>query len=180
MATYISFLRGINVSGKNMIGMADLKKLFGNLGFTDIQTYVQSGNVIFRAENTDPGKAEKMITEAIRCEFSFEVPVIVLTPAKLERIINGNPFRDDPGKDPSFMHVTFLASAPAAFDPTQILAKKAEGEEIAFSDEAVYLFCPNGYGNTKLSSQFLENKLGVTATTRNWRTTMQLREMKIN
>jgi uncharacterized protein (DUF1697 family) len=174
MAILISILRGINVSGKNMIRMVALKKMYENNGFTDVQTYVQSGNVTFRAENSSPEELQQVIENSIKQEFGFDVPVIVLTVEKLQRIIAGNPFSQDPEKDPAFMHVTFLSAPPAWFDPGPILAKKTEGEEIVFSREAVYLYCPGGYGNTKLSNQFLENKLGVKATTRNWKTTNQL------
>jgi uncharacterized protein (DUF1697 family) len=174
MTTYISILRGINVSGQKMIRMEALKEAYEKLGFQDVQTYLQSGNVIFRANENETGILEQRITEQVRKEFYFEVPVIVLTTTRLKEIIDINPFISNLELNPSFLHVTFLSKPSADYDPGMILAKRSAGEEIAFTGDAVYLYCPNGYGRTKLHNQFLETRLKVPTTTRNWRTTNEL------
>ena len=174
METFISILRGINVTGQRLVKMDALKQIYTDLGFHEVRTYVQSGNVIFMAEETGSGKLEQRISERIQQEFGYRVPVIVLNGKKLGRIIEKNPFTGDRGKDPKFMHVTFLVSPPVSPDYGSIESKKSGGEEIRFTDEAVYLYCPNGYGKSKLSNNLLESRLGVTATTRNWKTTNQL------
>jgi uncharacterized protein (DUF1697 family) len=92
-------------------------------------------------------------------------------------VVDNNPFVINPDKDPAFLHVTFLSAKPAKYDSSVIETKKQEGEEISFTDEAVYLYCPNGYGRTKLNNNFLESKLKVTATTRNWKTANELLKM---
>lgn len=174
MTTYISILRGINVSGQKIIKMDALKRMYEKLNFENVQTYVQSGNVIFSVKETDTKVIEKIILSQIEKEFGFDVPVIVLSAKTLETIIENNPFTKDNSKEPQFLHVTFLADNPAEFNKEKIVEKKQAGEEIAFTQNAVYLYCPNGYGNTKLNNNFLENKLKVKATTRNWKTTNEL------
>lgn len=174
MKTYISILRGINVSGHKLIKMDALRNLYENMGFSNVTTYVQSGNVIFRGEDIELKILEKQISQQIEKEFGFQVPVIVLSIEKLQQIIDNNPFAEDKNKDQSFFHVTFLSSRPDKYDTNTIEDKKQNEEEISFSDNAVYLYCPNGYGRTKLTNNFLEAKLKVGATTRNWKTTQEL------
>lgn len=174
MTTYISILRGINVSGQKLIKMDALRKSYENLGFCNVTTYLQSGNVIFSANNAKPNELAQTITRQIERDFGFDVPVIVLTIDNLKQIIDNNPFLKDSDKDTTFLHVTFLSSKPQKFDFKTIEEKKLSGEEISFADNAVYLYCPNGYGKTKLNNSFLENKLKVGATTRNWKTTTEL------
>lgn len=148
--------------------------MYEKLNFENIQTYVQSGNVVFSSKEREPKKLEEIISTKIESDFGFQVPVIVLNTKTLEIIINNNTFAKDKLKDISFLHVTFLASNPTHFNKESIVAKKHSNEEIEFTDCAVYLYCPNGYGNTKLNNNFLENKLKVKATTRNWKTTNEL------
>lgn len=174
MTTYISILRGVNVSGQRLIKMDALKKMYEKLNFENVHTYVQSGNVIFSAKNKDTKELEKTITSKIVTEFGFDVPVIVITVKTLETIIKNNPFTKDSQKDNAFLHTSFLAKIPTGFDKESIIEKKHKDEEMAFTPHAIYLYCPNGYGKTKLNNNFLENKLKVKATTRNWNTTNEL------
>ena len=174
MTTYISMLRGINVSGHNLIKMDALRKLYENLGFKNVTTYVQSGNVVFTGNDIDVYELGQRISQQIEKDFRYEVPVIVLTLSKLKQIIDNNPFLKDLSKDIAYLHVTFLSSQPDHYDHKIIESKKQNEEEISFSDNAVYLYCPNGYGRTKLDNNFLEAKLKVGATTRNWKTTTEL------
>lgn len=174
MTTYISILRGINVSGQKLIKMDALKTMYESLNFKDIQTYVQSGNVVFSAKENNPKVLEKIISSEIESAFGFDVPVIVLNITTLKSIIDKNPFTKDKQKDVSFLHVTFLADPPKTFDKESIAHKKQINEEIEFTPNAIYLYCPNGYGKTKLNNNFLESKLNVNATTRNWKTTNEL------
>jgi uncharacterized protein (DUF1697 family) len=180
MITYISILRGINVSGQKLIKMDALKKMYENLKLENIRTYVQSGNVIFSTNETDPKKLENKISKQIEKDFDFEVPVIVLTAQTLQYIVEHNPFAKDKKKDISFLHVTFLADQPKEFDKKSIEDKREGGEEIQFSKNAIYLYCPHGYGNTKLNNNFLERVVKVKATTRNWKTTNELLRLATN
>jgi len=103
-----------------------------------------------------------------------EVPVIVLTMSKLKQVIDNNPLLKNQNIDSASLYVTFLYSLLHHFDHKIIEDKKQNEEEISFSDNAVYLYCPNGYGRTKLTNNFLESRLKVGATTRNWKTTTEL------
>lgn len=174
MKTYISILRGVNVSGHNLIKMDALRKSYESMGFHKVSTYVQSGNVLFEGDDIETGELEQKIFRQIEKDFGFEIPVIVLTIDRLKRVINNNPFLKDPDKEPAYFHVTLLSSKPEFCGRQLIEDKKQDGEEIAFSDDAVYLYCPNGYGKTKLTNNLLEAKLKVGATTRNWRTVNEL------
>jgi len=174
MTTYISILRGINVSGQKMIKMDSLKEMYEDLHFTNIQTYIQSGNVIFQDIQSEQIDYGQRISNELMRKFGFEIPVIVLDTVELKGIIERNPFTSDETKDISHLHVTFLSSKPERTDNTQIYQKKASEEEFAITENAVYLYCPNGYGRTKLTNTFFENKLKVGATTRNWKTTLAL------
>jgi uncharacterized protein (DUF1697 family) len=175
--TYIAILRGINVLGKKIIKMEALRIMMERLGFGEVRTYIQSGNVVFRTKNQSLTDITDLITDRIHTDFGLRVPLIVLDNDMLERVIKQNPFVSDLDLDAGKMHVTFLSSPPSPFDREAIEAKKQDGEHIALSEHAVYLYCPNGYGNTKLSNDFLEKKLGVMATTRNWRTVLELMEI---
>ena len=179
MQKYISILRGINVGGKTL-KMADLRAMLEEMGFKNVSTYIQSGNVIFQTQREKPEILEKMIKNQIKADFGFDVSVIILTPEKLEKIIQTNPFYNESGKETKFMHVTFLQTKPENYDFEALDSKKAGDEEFAITDDAVYLFCPHGYGKSKLVNSLFENKLKVTATTRNWKTTLKLKELLEN
>lgn len=175
MNTYISILRGINVSGTKLIKMEALRALYEKLGFQNIISYIQSGNLIFLSPDTNPKELAYKITGQIEREYGFKVPALVMRLDELAQIINENPFAKD--KDEKFLHVTFLASPPSEFDVLKAEQKKQNREEVVFTNHAVYLFCPGGYGNTKLTNNFFENLLGVKATTRNWKTAQTLLEL---
>ena len=174
MTTYISILRGINVSGQKLIKMDDLRKLYENLGFRSVITYIQSGNVVFKGSDFEHSYFEQKISQQIKKDFGFEVHVIVLTIDRLKQLIVNNPFINDPNKDHSYMHITFLSSKPELYDKDTIESKRQNNEEIQFSENAIYLYCPTGYGRTKLTNNFLESRLKVVTTTRNWKTTNEL------
>lgn len=174
MHTYIAILRGINVSGTKTIKMDNLRKTFQKQGFENVTTYIQSGNVVFGTTATSQLAAK--IAEAIKTDFGFDVPVIVLTAAELKTITENNPMNDGT-RDEAFLHITFLAENPVAFNLSHIETKIQGNEEIIISGKVVYLYCPHGYGKTKLTNTFLESKLKVAATTRNWKTTCELLRM---
>ena len=157
-----------------MIKMDALRQLFADLGFQNIQTYIQSGNIISQNMKTDQQKLEKKITKAIAEKFAFDVPVIVKEFGELKQIIADNPFLVDKAKNIAHLHVTFLADKPEQENFIKIKGGQYQADELHLIDKAIYLYCPNGYGNSKLSNSFLESKLKVVATTRNWKTTNEL------
>lgn len=174
MQTYISVLRGINVSGHRVIKMDALKKSYAELGFTNILTYIQSGNVIFQSKKSDHLKIENMIKNKISDEYGFDVPVIVKDARDLKNVIKNNSFLNNKNVDLSKLHVTFLSAIPAKSEVKRIKEIDFSPEEFIICDDILYLYCPGGYGNTKLNNNFFENKLKVKATNRNWKTVNEL------
>ena len=171
MLTYISMLRGINVSGHKMIKMEALRNLYTQLNFKNVQTYIQSGNVIFQSQETKPTDLQQKIAHKILEEFGFEVPVMVKQKADFENVIHHNPF---PNEDLSKVHVTFLSENPQPENCLKISHTAFLPDQFVIIENSIYLFCPNDYGKTKLNNTFLENKLKVIATTRNWKTINEL------
>jgi uncharacterized protein (DUF1697 family) len=179
MAIYISILRGINVSGQKKILMADLKVLFEKQGFKNISTYIQSGNVIFEAGKKTPHQLEQSISKAIEKQYGFEVPVIVRTIDALQKVITINPFLKTKGINTEKLHVTFLSEMPAASELKVLQTFDYSPDQFKVIDQEVFLYCPESYGETKLSNKFFENKLKVNATTRNWKTVNTLVELAL-
>jgi uncharacterized protein (DUF1697 family) len=175
--TYITMLRGINVSGKNIIKMDQLRSSFSALGFSNVKTYVQSGNIVFEAPNDSIASFSKQIEQKILHDFGFLAPVFMRTSKEMEKIIKGNPFLNLPAIDHSKLHVTFLSDTPLKTASEQLLPLAVEPEQFYIAGREIYLYCPNGYGNTKLSNTAIEKKLSVGATTRNWTTTKTLLAM---
>lgn len=177
MTTYIAILRGINVSGKNKIKMAELRDKLATLGLQNFKTYIQSGNLVFSHPASSPDVLASDIKEAIFKHFGYDVPVLALKAEKLREVLEGNPFINQRSEDEGKLHITFLAEEPAS-EKLALLSNYAyPPDEIIAGEQAVYVFCPNGYGRTKFNNDFFEKKLGVTATTRNWKTSKKLLEM---
>jgi uncharacterized protein (DUF1697 family) len=180
MKTYISILRGINVGGNRILKMNDLRKMYADLGFIDSQTYIQSGNVVFRYRNVNPEELESMITQEILNKYNLEVPVIVKDGNELKTIAANNPFISEMRYGIDHLHVTLLSSNPDPCKFDKIKNGNFYPVEFRLLGSAVYLYCPEGYGKSKLTNGFLENKLGLKATTRNWRTLTELVQMAEN
>ena len=175
MPTFISILRGINVSGQKSIKMIDLRVLYEGLGFTQVQTYIQSGNVVFEAEELDRQKVISAIQIAISKKYGFDVPIQLRSKEEMKRIIDNLPFPGE--RQLNRLFVTFLAEIPAHIPMDEIEKLKAADDEIAFKNREIYLYVPAGYGKSKLNNNSLERKLKVEATTRNWKTVNKLYEM---
>ncbi len=166
MKTYIIILRGINVSGKNKLPMQELRELLNQLQFKDVQTYIQSGNIILKSEENKISIAKK-IKEGIENQFGYDVPVLVKEIEEWKNAIENNPYKNVEEKQQYF---TFLSEKPE-IETVEVNAKEDEYEII---DDVVYVNAVGGYGKTKLNNNFFEKKLKVTATTRNLKTTLKL------
>ena len=171
---YVSLLRGINVSGRNRIAMADLRALYERHGHHDVTTYVQSGNVVSRAGTRSARAVEQAIGRAIAEDLGLDVTVLVRTAAQLAALLDGNPFADA-GADPKTLHVTFLATTPPKARVGMLDGDAFAPDRFRVRGHEAVLWCPDGYGRTKINNSWFERKLGVAATTRNWKTTAQLR-----
>lgn len=175
--TFIALLRGINVSGCNKIKMTELKQLFIELGFDDVTTYIQSGNVVFQTNLEEHDKIEQQIINSIKQTFGYLVQVIVLTKNSLETIYASNPFLHEPNIDITKLHVTLLSNKPNENDILPLKTLSKNGDTFIIIDKTIYLYCPNGYGKTLLNNNFFERKLKISATTRNWNTISKLVEI---
>jgi len=170
MPIYIAMLRGINVSGQKLIQMERLRASLEALGLREVRTYIQSGNVVFKAAKQSTESLAKKIAAKILSEFGFPVPVLIRTVNEMAAVVQGNPFLKKSTGDESKLHVTFLSdNAPSVAEKVlAVLAAKSERFQVC--DREIYLCFPDGYGNTKLSNSVIEKKLSVQATTRNWKT----------
>lgn len=176
MGKFIALLRGINVSGQKKIKMPELKSLFESYGFQDVETYIQSGNVIFSSKEKSKSKLEDKISSAIKSKFGFEVHVFVINPEEIEHVIQSNPFIKKK-KDREKLYVTLLSENPLAENIKKLHVIDHSPEEYIIDGRYIYLFVPNGYGKAKLNNNLFENKLKVFGTTRNWKTVNKLFEL---
>jgi uncharacterized protein (DUF1697 family) len=176
MPTYVSLLRAINVSGRNRLPMAELRALFEAHGHHDVATYLQSGNVVSRSSGRSAAAVARTIEAAIATDLGLDVTVLVRTPAELALVLAGNPFLGT-GADPARLHVTFLAGTPGRAPVDALDGRAFAPDEFAVHGREVYVHCPGGYGKTRIDNTYFERKLGVAATTRNWKTLTRLTEL---
>ena len=148
--------------------MEELRALYIALGFTHVQTYIQSGNVIFACAEADLASLAVTIESGIKQKFGYDVSVLVTTPHKLRKIIDNTPY------DEYKIAITFLFETPKHIPWEEFNSAKQETEQFIISDDVVYIHCPMGYGRTKLSNNYFERKLKVAATTRNSNTIKKL------
>ncbi|MGA2131816.1 MAG: DUF1697 domain-containing protein [Bryobacteraceae bacterium] len=177
MAIVIGLLRGINVGGHHKVGMAALRSLCESLGLRDVQTLLQSGNVVFRTEKRDLGRLRGVLEKAIEGEFGFHSDVVLRTAAEVREAADRNPFAARPGMDPSRLAVHFLAAAPSAEAVAQARAIPCEPEELCVSGQELFVYYTNGMARPKLSMPLVERTLKTSGTSRNWNTVRKLLEM---
>jgi len=177
MDTCITMLRGINMTGHITIKMIRLSDLFRQIGYTDAETYIQSGNIIFTCHNGNINDITSGIRNAILSEFNLNIAVIIRTSDELKRIISANPFLREPGFDPSKMAVLFLEQKPSDAQVMKVTGIDYLPDKFYINGSEIYVYCPNGFGKTKLYTNFFEAKMKVTGTARNWRTINKLLEM---
>ena len=168
-------LRGINVGGQKSVRMDSLRASFETLGYRSVRTYVQSGNVIFDSASVLGAGLTKKIGEQIMRDYGFPVALILRSAAEMTKVVRENPFLKERGIDPSKLHVTFLSDRPTSLEKMKGL--KGEPDQHRILGREVYLYCPGGYGRTKLSNNTIEKALSVEATTRNWNTVSTLARM---
>ena len=167
-------LRGINVSGQKKIRMADLRSLYETLGLKNVQSYLQSGNVVFDSDEQDATKLRKLIESQIETTYGFSVPVLIRTGDNFKRVIENHPFAEE---EAIRVLVTFLYERPEKSRLEDLSHYEDKVDQFALGEQEIFLFCPGGYGRTKLSNTFFEKKLDVVATTRNWKSVNALYHM---
>lgn len=154
--------------------MDALRQMYTELGFSKVQSYIQSGNVIFQSAENNISRLEKSISNQILEAFGFEVPTLILTLEELNSALKNNPFLSNPIRDPGCMHLTFLSGIPDPAVLNEIPPAFYAPDEFRHEGKVIYNYCPNGYGNTKLTPNFFEKKLKLVASSRNLRTSTEL------
>jgi uncharacterized protein (DUF1697 family) len=178
MNTYICILRGINVSGQKKMKMADLRDLLASSDeIHHVQTYIQSGNILFDANHEDTSFLCRHIHELILDRYGFEVPVVMRTLEEWEQVVKNIPYPPDIIQEEKSIYITFLEKTPTIEQVKQLDPTPFHPEQFIILNREIYLYVPRGYGRTKLNNNFFEKKLGITATTRNWKTTNKLLEL---
>jgi len=175
MARYVVLLRGINLGSHNKVPMPALRTLLEGLGYEDVTTYIQSGNVILSTKES-AAKVSSAVHDAIAGDFGFDVAVVVRTTSQLKKVLDANPFLKK-AKQPNALHVVFLATKPKADKVKALTSADWGDDEVAVKGTEAYLHLPNGYGRAKLNNMVVEKQLGVAGTARNWRTTAKLLEL---
>lgn len=171
MKTHIAFLRGINVSGQNKVPMSELRDLLSRQGFQNVQTYIQSGNIIFESNSHDKMVMESQIYDAIKHHFGFEVSILVKTQGELKTIFDACPFSEEKKINSYFM---LLYSMPEPSLINRLREMSYPKEEFYITGSCVYFYSQNGYGKAKCNNNFFERKLKVVATARNYKTITKL------
>ena len=169
MKRYVAFLRGINVNGQKMIRMDALKDILRLPGFTNLVTYIQSGNVAFDATESDTAILRRTIESRLADSLGYPVPVIVRSVDELKQVIAANPFPPADNNSKLTIYVTFLADEPSADGIAAIMPFAGTGEQLIFKHKEAYMLAES-YGNSKLNIALFERKLATTATARNWNT----------
>ncbi len=177
MKPYVALLRGVNVSGKRIVPMSRLKRILLDAGFHDVTTFLNSGNVVFRAWDADSTRAVALIEEVIEDEFGFHVKVLVLSIREVRQILGKCPFVEGTSGKSGKVYVTFLSSVPRPAAVAKLRLVSDETDEIAISGKAVYLLARRGYASTTFNNNFIERILQVEATTRNTNTLRKIVEL---
>jgi uncharacterized protein (DUF1697 family) len=175
-SVYVALLRGINVSGKNKLPMDDLRRIFEDAGCRDVETYIQSGNVVFAASDARARRAPHLVREAIAGGFGHHVPVVLRSAAELRKAFRANPFLAE-GPELKALHVAFLQEKPTTKQIGSLDPDRSPPDRFAVRGREVYLCLPNGVARSKLTNLYFDSRLGTTSTVRNWKTVTRLVEM---
>lgn len=175
MQKYLALLRGINVSGHNIIKMNDLRRWMLSEGFNGVETFIQSGNLIFETEGMDAIMVESSIHSLIAKQCGMEVRVKVLSKDVLDQCVEDNPFANMHAIE--HLYATFLMNVENGKIEADWINFDFHPDEFFHKSAILYGYYPNGYGKSKFTNNYFEKKLKIDATTRNWKTILKLREM---
>jgi len=177
MTKYVSLFRGINVGGHQTVRMDALKELHTSLDLQDVQTYIQSGNVVFTSDNPNVIQIQMDIEDRFAQNFGFQVKVMVRTAGEFNMIIENNPFQNQPMRESKWLVAMFLASNPISTALEDIQKTYTGPEEIHIIGQEAFIYYREGQGRSKLTNTFLEKKLKTVGTARNWNTVLRLQKM---
>ena len=177
MTTHLALLRGINVSGHNMIKMEALKTTLEAIGFQNVQTYIQSGNVFVDTEEENPAAVGFKIKQEIFKAFGHEVPVVVISSADLEACFKNNPFLKEKDIDTKKLYVAFISTTLQSTSMNDLRISQFKPDEASIDGSRIFIKYAVGAGKTRFDQKYIEKKLNVIATIRNWNTVTQLLKM---
>jgi uncharacterized protein (DUF1697 family) len=175
MTTFVAMVRGINVGGNALVKMDALRSLVSGLGHTEVTTYIQSGNVVFKSRATAPPKVAHDIEVRLKSELGVDVTVVLRTAEELATAVRKNPFL--PGADPATLYLIFLNDVPDRQAVAGLEARKFEPDQFRLVGREVYARYANGYGRSKMTNSYFEKALGVRGTARNWNTVTKLLQL---
>jgi uncharacterized protein (DUF1697 family) len=173
---YVALLRSVNVAGHGRIAMGELRASFDPLGYADVTTYIQTGNVLFSTGSRSETGIAAAVEQRLAEDFGDSPAVLVRSVTDLVRIGGASPYAKA-GADPARHHVTFLATRPSKAALDGLVLPASGRDELVVDGREVYVHTPDGYAQTKYTGSFLERRLGVVSTTRNWNTVTKLCEL---
>lgn len=175
-STFIALLRGINVGGRNKVPMAELRSLVAGLGWVDVQSYIQTGNLVFGAA-ADPSRLADELEAAIERHFGLLVPVIIREARNWSGYLTTNPFPEASESEPNLVMLALSKDPPKEGVPDELHARATQGERVRQVGSALWIHYAGGAGRSKLSPGLLDRVVGSAVTTRNWRTVRELAKM---
>lgn len=177
MVTHLALLRGINVSGHNMMKMEALKSMLEKAGFQNVETYIQSGNVFVDSEEENAASVGFKIKQEIFKEFGHDVPAVVISQEDLNSSLKNNPFLKEKDVDTKKLYVAFLSNTLRSESITDLKISQFKPDEAIIDGNKIFIKYAVGAGKTRLDQKYIEKKLNLTATIRNWNTVTQLSKM---
>lgn len=174
---HLALLRGINVSGHNMIKMDTLKKLLEDIQFQNVETYIQSGNVFVETNEENASSVGFTIKQEIFKQLGFDVPAIIISKSDLEKCLTNNPFFKEKNVDTKKLYVAFISKELNNNALNDLKISQFKPDEAFIDDNRIYMKLETGAAKTKLTQKYIEKKLNITATVRNWNTVNKLIEM---
>ena len=177
MPVYVALLRGINLGGHKKIKMDELRAALAAMGFDDVKTYIQSGNVVFKAAKISDKALSKKIEATILSKFGHSVSVIIRTAEEIEQLIANNPFLKQPDIDQTKLHVMFLREPPAQSAVQQLETLVLKPDQFRFLAKELYFYLPNGVAESVVMKKPIDRVLAIPTTMRNWRTVNTIQQM---
>ena len=177
MTTHIALLRAVNVGGRNMIAMSELRAFLGELGFADARSLLQSGNVVFRGGSRSGAALERFLEAESKKRLALDVAYVVRNAGEWQRAIDDNPFSKEAQSDPGRLIVTFTKDALDAARVKDLQAAIQGPETVRAKGKHLYIVYPDGVGRSKLTITLIEKKLATRGTSRNWNTVLKLAEL---
>jgi uncharacterized protein (DUF1697 family) len=174
MTTYVALLRGVNIGGHKLVAMADLRALCTDVGFTDVQSLLQSGNLIFRSRPRAPGALERLLEAETSSRLGLDTRFFVRTAEEWKAIVRDNPFPAQAERDPAHLAVLFLKDAPEGQTVDALHAAIRGPELVRAHARELYAVYPAGIGRSTLTATLIERMLATRVTGRNWNTVLKL------